>query len=202
MVGYRIVTLFFNQYVFKLFLEAQILERVWTIIPAFILTQIAWPSLILLYNIDDISRRIVSLKVRGHQWYWSYEYRDFWPEDFWSSMEFDTYIACKDEDKRELGIYRLLDRNYRPVLPRNTQVQILITRADVLHAWTIPRLGIKADANPGRLNQVKLFRQRPGVFYGQCSEICGANHRFMPIVIELFPVKEFLSWVVLTRVPD
>ena len=159
--------------------------------PAFILIQIALPSLILLYNLDDTSNTYVTLKVNGHQWYWRYEYSDFWSQGFDSSLEFDSYITR--EKSMELGVFRLLDSDYRPVLPYLVQTRVLITRRDVLHCWTVPRLGVKADANPGRLNQVKFISYRPGVFYGQCSEICGRNHRFIPISLEFFRAEDFLS---------
>lgn len=123
----------------------------------------------------------------GHQWYWSYEYSDF------NNIEFDAYIIPSNEI--EENIFRLLDVDNRTVVPVNSQIRTLITAADVLHSWTIPRIGVKADAVPGRLNQVNFYASRPGVFFGQCSEICGANHRFIPIVIERVPAKIFVRWV-------
>jgi len=95
----------------------------------------------------------------------------------------------------EEGLVRLLDTNIRPALPYIVQTRILISRLDVLHCWTVPSLGVKVDANPGRINQVQFFRYQPGVYYGQCSEICGANHRFMPIALEFFSSEIFLDWI-------
>ena len=175
-------------------LENQNLESIWILIPSLILLKIGIPSLYLLYITDDLVNRSVTLKVNAHQWYWRYEYSDFWSEKIDSSIEFDSYIV--PENELALGITRLLDTDIRPVLPYLIQTRVLITRTDVLHSWALPRLGVKADANPGRLNQVKFFSYQPGVFYGQCSEICGANHRFMPISLEFFNAERFLEWVI------
>ena len=173
-------------------LEIQIVEWIWTLIPAALLLQIALPSLLLLYILDESVDRTLTLKTIGHQWYWRYEYRDFWSIGE-RGLEFDAYIvATRDLDKRG---FRLLDVDNRAVLPIHTQVRILISSADVLHAWSVPSLGVKADAVPGRLNQVKFISQRPGVYFGQCSEICGANHRFMPIVVERVNLTTFSRWV-------
>jgi len=108
-------------------------------------------------------------------------------------FEFDSYIIPQNE--LELNIFRLLDVDNRTVIPYKIHIRILISSADVLHAWAVPSLGVKADAIPGRLNQVKFISQRPGIFFGQCSEICGANHRFMPIVIEIVNINYFLNWI-------
>ena len=164
-------------------------------IPSLILLKIGVPSLYLLYITDDLVDTSVTLKVNAHQWYWRYEYSDFWSENLDSSIEFDSYII--PENEIELSIIRLLDTRIRPVLPYLIQTRVLITRSDVLHSWAVPRLGVKADANPGRLNQVKFYSYQPGVYYGQCSEICGANHRFIPISLEFFGVDRFLDWVII-----
>lgn len=174
-------------------LERQIIECIWTVIPAIVLVQIAIPSLLLLYMLDESIDSSLSLKVIGHQWYWSYEYSDFWaiPGDI--QVEFDSYIIPSSE--LENIIHRLLDVDNRIVLPFNVHIRILISSADVLHAWTVPAIGVKADAVPGRLNQLKFIAQRSGLFFGQCSEICGANHSFMPIVLEIINPQSFLNWV-------
>ena len=122
-----------------------------------------------------------------------YEYSDFWSKGFDCSLEFDAYIIPQSEVGE--GVIRLLDTNIRPVLPYLVQTRVLITRLDVLHCWTVPSLGVKVDAAPGRINQVKFFTYQPGVFYGQCSEICGANHRFIPIALEFFRTEIFLNWI-------
>ena len=175
-------------------LEIHMVECVWTIIPAILLLQIALPSLLLLYMLDESVDSSLTLKTIGHQWYWSYEYRDFWSVGRDVNLEFDAYIIPTNELSE--GIFRLLDVDNRTVVPVHTQVRILISSADVLHSWTVPSLGVKADAVPGRLNQVKFIGQRPGLYFGQCSEICGSNHRFMPIVVEMVNLDTFSKWVV------
>ena len=193
-VGYIIIRIIYNKYININLLESQIIECIWTIIPAVILIQIAMPSLLLLYILDESVDSSLTLKVLGHQWYWSYEYTDFWSVSNNTQIEFDSYIVPTNDLERR--IFRLLDVDNRTVVPFNVHVRMLISSADVLHAWTVPSLGVKADAVPGRLNQVKFVSQRPGIFFGQCSEICGANHRFMPIVIEIINSNSFLNWVV------
>nr|BBB16231.1 cytochrome oxidase subunit 2 [Pagurus middendorffii] len=187
LVGYMMASLFANSYINRFLLENQTIEIIWTILPAFILIFIALPSLRLLYLLDEVNTPSVTLKTIGHQWYWSYEYSDF------LQLEFDSYMIPLNE--MESSNFRLLDVDNRTVLPMNTQIRVLISAADVIHSWTVPALGVKADAIPGRLNQVSFMITRPGLFYGQCSEICGANHSFMPIVVESVSVDSFLNWV-------
>lgn len=169
-------------------LEGQTVERIWTVIPALVLVQVAIPSLLLLYTLDEALSSALTIKAVGHQWYWRYEYSDFWREK--NALEFDRYISPRNRGAR------LLETDNHAVVPMASHVRVLISSADVLHAWTVPSLGVKADACPGRLNQVRFRANRPGLFYGQCSEICGANHRFMPIVVESVPGPTFLSWLV------
>nr|QUT09629.1 cytochrome c oxidase subunit 2 [Tenuilapotamon latilum kaiyangense] len=186
-VGYLLSTLFFNTFIHRYMLENQTIEVIWTTIPAIILIFIAFPSLRLLYLLDEVNYPAVTLKTIGHQWYWSYEYSDF------LQLEFDSYMTPYNE--MTSSNFRLLDVDNRTILPMNTQIRILITAADVIHSWTIPALGVKADAVPGRLNQISFLINRPGLFLGQCSEICGANHSFMPIVIESTSINSFLNWI-------
>lgn len=187
LVAYLISILFFNNLINRFLLHGQIIEVIWTILPAFVLIFIALPSLRLLYLLDEINNPSLTLKTIGHQWYWSYEYSDF------SNIEFDSYITPYNELQE--NSFRLLDVDNRIILPINNQIRILVSAADVLHSWTVPRLGVKVDATPGRLNQTNFLINRPGLFYGQCSEICGANHRFMPIVIERIPTNFFIKWI-------
>nr|YP_009512570.1 cytochrome c oxidase subunit II [Hymenopenaeus neptunus]AXJ93137.1 cytochrome c oxidase subunit II [Hymenopenaeus neptunus] len=187
LVGYMMATLFFNKFTNRFLLEGQTIEIIWTILPAIILVFIALPSLRLLYLLDEVNNPSITLKTIGHQWYWSYEYSDF------LQVEFDSYMIPSNELPED-G-FRLLDVDNRTVLPMNTQIRVLISAADVIHSWTVPALGVKADAIPGRLNQISFLINRPGMFYGQCSEICGANHSFMPIVIESVSVNSFLNWI-------
>lgn len=197
-VGFIILRILFNTFINKNLFESQIIECIWTIIPAIILIQIAMPSLLLLYILDESIDTILTLKVIGHQWYWSYEYSDFWSFSDLVQFEFDTYLIPSNDI--DIRIFRLLDIDNRVVLPFCIHTRILISSADVLHAWTVPSMGVKADAVPGRLNQVKFISQRPGLFYGQCSEICGANHSFMPILLEIVKPSIFLTWVLKTSV--
>uniref|UniRef100_UPI0030E1AC00 cytochrome c oxidase subunit II n=1 Tax=Tubuca alcocki TaxID=2083288 RepID=UPI0030E1AC00 len=189
-VGYIMSSLFFNSFINRYMLENQPIEVIWTSIPAVILIFIALPSLRLLYLLDEVNSPSLTLKTIGHQWYWSYEYSDF------LHLEFDSYMTPANE-LSESG-FRLLDVDNRTVLPMNTQIRVLISAADVIHSWTVPSLGVKADAVPGRLNQTSFLINQPGLFYGQCSEICGANHSFMPIVIESIPINSFLNWISLS----
>nr|YP_009743916.1 cytochrome c oxidase subunit II [Protambulyx astygonus]QIE12691.1 cytochrome c oxidase subunit II [Protambulyx astygonus] len=187
LVGYLMLNLFFNKYINRFLLEGQMIEMIWTILPAITLIFIALPSLRLLYLLDELNNPLITLKSIGHQWYWSYEYSDF------HNIEFDSYMIPSNELTK--NSFRLLDVDNRIILPMNNQIRIMVTAADVIHSWTIPSLGIKVDANPGRLNQTNFFINRPGIFYGQCSEICGANHSFMPIVIESISIKNFINWI-------
>nr|AAT97370.1 cytochrome c oxidase subunit II [Cladotanytarsus pallidus] len=187
LVGYLMFMLFFNKLNHRFLLHGQTIEVIWTILPAIILLFIAFPSLRILYLLDEINKPTISLKSIGHQWYWSYEYSDF------NNIEFDSYMVPSNEIN--LDSFRLLDVDNRTILPTNNQIRILVTATDVIHSWTVPSLGIKVDANPGRLNQTNFYMNRPGLFYGQCSEICGANHSFMPIVIESVPSNYFIKWI-------
>nr|YP_010327040.1 cytochrome c oxidase subunit II [Agrotis trifurca]UNP54314.1 cytochrome c oxidase subunit 2 [Agrotis trifurca]UTT74679.1 cytochrome c oxidase subunit 2 [Agrotis trifurca] len=187
LVGYLMSSLLFNKYINRFLLEGQMIELIWTILPAITLIFIALPSLRLLYLLDELNNPLITLKSIGHQWYWSYEYSDF------HNIEFDSYMTPSNELSN--NGFRLLDVDNRIVLPMNNQIRIMVTATDVIHSWTVPSLGVKVDANPGRLNQTNFFINRPGIFYGQCSEICGANHSFMPIVIESIPIKNFINWI-------
>nr|QNJ33943.1 cytochrome c oxidase subunit 2 [Medetera sp. Qilemoge-2020] len=187
LVGYLMAMLFFNKLTNRFLLHGQTIEMIWTILPAIVLLFIAFPSLRLLYLLDEINEPIITLKAIGHQWYWSYEYSDF------MDIEFDSYMIPTNE--LPIDGFRLLDVDNRIVLPVNSQIRILVTAADVIHSWTVPALGVKVDGTPGRLNQTNFFLNRPGLFFGQCSEICGANHSFMPIVIESVPTNHFIKWI-------
>lgn len=175
------------------------IEIAWTVTPSLILMIIAFPSFALLYSIDELVDPSVTLKAIGHQWYWSYEYSDHVApgkpgvDQYAESLAFDSYMIADDD--LVPGQLRLLEVDNRVVIPVNTHVRVLVTSADVLHSWAVPSLGVKCDAVPGRLNQASLFAQREGVFYGQCSELCGANHGFMPIVVEAVPLEEYITWL-------
>nr|QXU57666.1 cytochrome c oxidase subunit II [Cherax setosus] len=187
LVGYILINSASNLFINRFLLENQEIEIIWTILPAIILIFIAMPSLRLLYLLDETNNSDVTIKTIGHQWYWSYEYSDF------LNIEFDSYMLPYNNDMP--SNLRLLDVDNRVAIPFNTQIRLIISAADVIHSWTVPALGVKADAIPGRLNQISFLVNRPGLFYGQCSEICGANHSFMPILIESISVDSFLNWI-------
>jgi len=167
-----------------------LIELIWTITPALILIAIAFPSFKLLYLMDEVISPTMTVKVVGHQWYWSYEYSDFVNDDL-EAVEFDSYMI--PEADLELGQLRLLDVDNRVVIPVDTHIRFVVTGADVIHDWAIPSLGVKIDCIPGRLNQTSVMVQREGVFYGQCSEICGVYHGFMPIVVEAVSTEKYLT---------
>jgi cytochrome c oxidase subunit 2 len=177
---------------YKYLNHGTLIELIWTVTPALVLIAIAFPSFKLLYTLDEVIDPALTIKVVGHQWYWSYEYSDMLTESG-EAIEFDSYML--PESDLELGQLRLLDCDNKLVLPINTHVRFIVTGADVIHDWAVPSLGIKVDATPGRLNQVSALIEREGNFYGQCSEICGVWHGFMPISVESVKVPEFFSWV-------
>lgn len=188
-VGWIMLSSIMNKYYYKYLVEGTVIEIVWTVVPAIILLFIAFPSLQLLYSMDEVVDPSLTIKAVGHQWYWSYEYSDIEGE----SIEFDSYMTPSSD--LEIGDLRLLEVDNRIVIPVNTQVRVVITGADVIHCFAVPSLGIKADAIPGRLNQASFLIKRPGVYYGQCSEICGSEHSFMPIVVEGVSQEKFISWI-------
>lgn len=174
-----------NNYNHRFILEGHNIETIWTIIPALTLIFIAFPSLKLIYLIDEIRNPLVTIKTIGHQWYWTYEYTDF------KNLEFDSYLI----NNNQLFNFRLLEVDNRTILPYLSHIRILTSSSDVIHSWTVPSTGVKVDASPGRLNQLRFNLNRTGIFFGQCSEICGANHRFIPISIERISPQNFIKWV-------
>nr|YP_009567873.1 cytochrome c oxidase subunit II [Sitona obsoletus]QBF03822.1 cytochrome c oxidase subunit II [Sitona obsoletus] len=188
LVSQMLVSMLFNKFIHRYLLEGQIIETIWTILPAITLILIALPSLRLLYILDEINNPMISIKAIGHQWYWSYEYSDY------KTLEFDSYMIPTNELKP--FNFRLLDVDNRMVVPFMTQIRMIVSAADVIHSWTIPSLGVKIDGTPGRLNQTSFNINRTGLFYGQCSEICGANHSFMPIVLESISPDYFMKWII------
>nr|AYN50424.1 cytochrome c oxidase subunit 2 [Ceratopus sp. CG351] len=187
LVSQMLISMLFNKFIHRFLLEGQLIEMIWTIMPAIILILIALPSLRILYIMDEIYNPLITVKIIGHQWYWSYEYSDY------KNLEFDSYMLPSNELSN--FNFRLLDTDNRMVIPFNSQIRIIVTSADVIHSWTIPSLGVKIDATPGRLNQSNFILNRTGLYFGQCSEICGANHSFMPITIESISTQYFLNWI-------
>jgi cytochrome c oxidase subunit 2 len=173
------------------------IEIIWTIIPRLVVASIAVPSWTLLYSTDALPTNgstnlfDMTLKVIGRQWYWIYEYGLDLDSD--ESIRFESYMVSTDE--LQSGDLRLLEVDNRVVVPRNRVIRVLITGGDVIHSWTVPSLGVKCDAIPGRLNQVFFLANREGVYTGQCSELCGAYHRFMPIVVERVSLDNALTWL-------
>ncbi|MBL1147759.1 MAG: cytochrome c oxidase subunit II [Pseudomonadota bacterium] len=162
------------------------LEVVWTLVPVLILAMVVIPSMRLLFFVDRIEEADMTLKVRGFQWYWAYEYPDN------DGIAFDA-IMVAEEDLKE-GQHRLLDTYNPVVLPTDTNIRVLITAEDVLHSWAVPALGVKKDAVPGQTNETWIRIEKPGKYYGQCSELCGEGHGFMPITILAVTPEEFKAW--------
>jgi cytochrome c oxidase subunit 2 len=179
----------------EIFTHSSLLEIIWTILPALILVLMAIPSFALLYSLDELINPEMTLKIVGHQWYWSYEYSDSFKSNVNNGgYGFDSYMI-PESDLSPRGAFRLLETDHKVVLPVKTHIRLLVTAADVLHSWAVPSFGIKIDACPGRLSQGSLFIKREGFFYGQCSEICGINHGFMPIVVRSVQPEQYLSWL-------
>lgn len=165
-----------------------LIEVVWTIVPVLILVAIAVPSFKLLYAEYSPPKADMTIKVTGHQWYWSYEYPDH------GNISFDS-IMLTDEEAAKAKLPRLLATDNRIVVPVGKTVKLLLTSADVIHSWTIPSFFVKMDAVPGRINEAWFKAEKPGIYYGQCSELCGIRHGFMPIMVEVVPEEQFAAWV-------
>nr|ASM82828.1 cytochrome c oxidase subunit II [Cryptophyllium tibetense] len=185
MVSYMMINIMINKKTNQNLLEGQMIELIWTITPTMTLLFIATPSLRLLYLMDEINKPMMTMKAIGHQWYWTYEYSDF------NDSEVESYMMSYEMPSN----MRLLDSDNRMTLPSNMFIRMMVTSSDVIHSWTVPSTGIKIDATPGRLNQSSMMINRTGIMYGQCSEICGTNHSFMPIVVESIPINEFIKWM-------
>ena len=167
------------------------LEVAWTVVPVIILLVIAVPSFRLLYFTDTVEEADMTLKAIGHQWYWSYEYPDH------GDFTFDAIML--EEDELEEGQPRLLATDEAVVLPVGAKIRLLTTADDVIHSWAIPAFGVKMDSVPGRVNETWFQINREGTYYGQCSELCGTLHGFMPIMIEAVSQEEFDAWVEFAR---
>lgn len=163
-----------------------LLEVVWTVVPIAILMMIAVPSMKLLFFMDKAKNPEMTLKITGHQWFWTYQYPDN------GNFEFDSNIVA-EEDLKEGG-KRLLEVDERVVLPVDTEIRLLMTSADVIHDWAVPSFGVKMDTVPGRTNESWIKVTKTGTFYGQCSELCGVNHAFMPIRVDVVSKAEFAKW--------
>lgn len=168
-----------------------LLEVAWTVLPVIILIVVAVPSFKLLYVAERVPQADMTIKVTGRQWYWDYEYPDQ------GNIAFSSYIIQEADLKP--GQRRLLEVDNRVVVPVNTTVRMLVTAGDVIHSWAIPAFGVKKDGVPGRINETWFKAEREGVYYGQCSEICGTNHGYMPIAVEVVSKANFDAWVAKTK---
>jgi cytochrome c oxidase subunit 2 len=178
-----------NPIALKRLREGTTLEIIWTITPAIISLTIALPSFKLLYLMDEAIDPTVTIKAIGHQWYWEYEYTDY----NGTEIKYESYMVPTDELKE--GEIRLLEVDKKVVSPSETSVRVIVTATDVLHARSIPSLGVKIDCVPGRLNQTGIYMKRNGTYYGQCSESCGVQHGFTPIVIKGVDIVEYIEWL-------
>jgi len=180
---------------FRKFSHSSRVELFWTIVPSIILILIAIPSFALLYAMDEVLNPAVTFKAIGHQWFWSYEYSDYakYVGKPLNNIVFDSNLIF--ESDLLLGEHRLLQVDNPIVLPTDLHIRVIITSLDVIHSWSVPSFGVKCDAVPGRLNQVFVFLKREGVFYGQCSELCGVNHGFMPIVVKAVSMDEYKHFI-------
>ncbi|MBS0272589.1 MAG: cytochrome c oxidase subunit II [Proteobacteria bacterium] len=169
-----------------------LLEVIWTAIPVLILVFIAFPSFKLLYMMDVTPKADLTIKAIGNQWYWTYEYPDH-------NIRFDSNIV--PEDQLKSGQFRLLEVDNRVIVPTHTNIRIITTSSDVLHSWAVPAFGVKRDSVPGRLNETWFHVKKEGVYYGQCSELCGVKHGFMPIVVEAVTKAQFEQWLVSKKNP-
>jgi cytochrome c oxidase subunit 2 len=173
-----------------------LIEVIWTTVPALILCIIAIPSFTVLYGMDEIVKPSLTIKAVGRQWYWTYEYGDYESAGdtlVSNTLTFDSNLLPDDE--LEQGQLRLLDVDNRMVLPVNKHIRLLTSAGDVIHSFAVPSLAVKLDAIPGRLNQTMMFIKRQGVFYGQCSELCGTGHSMMPIAVEAVQEQDYVDWV-------
>ncbi len=168
------------------------LEIIWTLIPSVILMLIALPSFMLLYSIDEVISPMVTVKITGYQWYWNYDYGDYNKK-----INYDAFLYEPTSKKEIVKLNKnyLLHATKSLVLPVNTHIRLLVSARDVIHSWTVPSFGVKIDAVPGRLNQVSIFVKREGVYYGQCSELCGKGHAAMPIEVRVVNVSQYVNWL-------
>ena len=179
------------------FKHSLFLEYLYGSFPTIIIVLILIPSIFLIYSLDENVDPKFTIKVIGHQWFWSYEFDNYVEikkqEAIWCSFSFDSVLI--NENELNYGSRRLLEVDKRLVVPAHVILRFVVTSGDVLHSWSIPEFGLKIDAVPGRLNQFIVVITRPGVFYGQCSELCGVAHGFMPIVVQAVPYKVFLQYL-------
>ena len=166
-----------------------VIEVLWTVLPVMILVVVCIPSFKLLYFMDKTDKPELTIKVTSSQWYWSYTYQDN------GNFTFDSLMVPDNQIDKSKGQLRLLETDNRVVLPIDTNIRVLLTSNDVLHAWAVPAFGVKLDTVPGKLNETWMRIEKTGVYYGQCSELCGINHAFMPIAVQAVSKADFAKWV-------
>nr|QDO71934.1 cytochrome c oxidase subunit II [Mytilisepta virgata] len=193
LVGYFLFRINFCSVSYRSFKHQNVLEWVWTVVPMLILAVLWVPSVRNLYLMNHIGEPKWSFKAVGHQWYWTYEFVN----KKYQEVVLESYMDNIDDGNFK---YRLLDVDQRMVAPMNLQLRVLVSSVDVLHSFSLPSCMLKVDAIPGRMTQTPLLVDKSGVVYGQCSELCGVNHSFMPIVVEFIPVSSFLEWLKVTEV--
>nr|WIA69330.1 cytochrome c oxidase subunit 2 [Linognathus africanus] len=183
MISYIFMSSMFSKLTDLKFFSNEVLESLWVTLPMIALLILAIPSLHCLYLMEESSNPLMTIKAVGHQWYWSYEYD--------AGIEFEAYMSpiC------EYSSYRLLETDNSIIIPVGVEVRILTTSTDVIHSFSMPSMGLKMDAIPGRINQMLLTSFKLGKVYGQCSEMCGAMHSFMPISMEVIPLDKFYLWL-------
>nr|YP_009544437.1 cytochrome c oxidase subunit II [Tremex columba]AYV97232.1 cytochrome c oxidase subunit 2 [Tremex columba] len=185
---YILYKMLLNSFSFSTSIKNEFMEFIWTIIPILILILIALPSMKLLYFFEEeISLPLLTIKILGNQWFWSYEYPEF------LNVSFDSYPIMFSLLNNKFNL-NFLDTDTHLILPFEANIRLLTLSKDVIHSWSIPNLGIKMDSIPGRINQMNLISNRPGIYFGNCMEICGENHSMMPISLEITSLKNFFSW--------
>ncbi|MEM7070873.1 MAG: cytochrome c oxidase subunit II, partial [Pseudomonadota bacterium] len=168
------------------------IEVLWTLIPILILVALSVPSMRLLYATDEVGKADIVIKVTGYQWYWNYEYVD-------EKIAFDSYLIDEADLSDEQKSLRLMATDNKLVLPVNKRIKFIITSGDVLHAWAVSDFGVRIDAVPGRLNETWAYIEKPGEYFGFCSELCGKGHSYMPIHVEVLEEEKYLKWLESSR---
>lgn len=178
-----IIIIIKNKLINKSTFENQKIEIIWTTFPRLIIIIITYLSIPVLYLNNELKMNIISIKVSGNQWFWNYKYINF-------KYSFNSYLIYKKKFN-----LNLIETDNKVILPFNNQVLLIITATDVIHSWAIPSINLKCDTIPGQINNILIKSNKIGISFGQCSEVCGVNHRFIPIIIETVSIKEFVKWV-------
>nr|YP_011018273.1 cytochrome c oxidase subunit II [Parachordodes pustulosus]WQH58890.1 cytochrome c oxidase subunit II [Parachordodes pustulosus] len=186
MVFYMFTTIFLSRHITLKSPHTNLMEFLWTLSPMLILLSMAFPTIKILYSNEDMHWPDLTIKVMGAQWYWNYEYSDF------ENINFDSFMSQPSETS---DFPRLLDTDNHLIIPYKIMTRFMVSSNDVLHSFSLPQFSLKMDAVPGRLNQIFLMPKKSMLSYGQCSEICGVNHSFMPICLESININDFMNWI-------